>query len=390
MECELSEKELIDLQIDEKSSLESIYEKAFRVKVENVWILTLKLDYLIRIFHFKDEKETKNVKVQQKKEKCRNLLRGHCKFGDRCRYSHELEVETKKKKNHLDDFLFELEIRFPYNTKYPYEPPLIFLKTDAVIPSLVKLHICKKLYDAAKIFAEDGIPSVYAITELLQNEECIKEHLSKEVDFISPNQKLFDPEQTKRPSRIRSSHYEKGKTNRDNKKIQSDMERARQDQILIYLHKSRMKEDQYQEMLEVRKNLPAWNLRKDILNTINQSQVVVISGETGCGKSTQVPQYIFDEWLSNYDSDKKHIEIVCTQPRRISALGVSERVSTERLEKVGNTVGYQIRLESKISVKTRITFCTTGILLRKLEGEPTLPNVTHVIIDEVHERSEER
>lgn len=65
-------------------------------------------------------------------------------------------------------------------------------------------------------------------------------------------------------------------------------------------------------------------------------------------------------------------------------------MADERAEKVGGTVGYQIRLESKVSASTRLTFCTTGILLRRLEAETTLPNVTHIIVDEVHERSEER
>lgn len=361
----------------------------FKVKVDNVWILSLELNYLVQIFHNKERKEIKNVKLQ-KKEKCKNIIRGHCKYGDRCRFSHEVEVEISNKNKHLEDFTFELEIRFPPNIKYPYEPPLIFLRTDAAIPALAKLHISKRLYDEAKILSDDGIPSIYTVTELVQNEETIREHLKQEVDFISPNQKLFDLDPSPKPSRIRSSHYEKGKLNRDNKKAQNDSEIAKQDQIIAYLYKSRMKEDEYQELLDTRKKLPAWNLRNEILNSINQSQVVVVSGETGCGKSTQVPQYIFDDWIKNYDNDKKHIEIVCTQPRRISALGVAERVSTERLEKVGNTVGYQIRLESKISKKTRITFCTTGILLRRLEGEPNLPNVSHIIIDEVHERSEER
>ena len=80
---------------------------------------------------------------------------------------------------------------------------------------------------------------------------------------------------------------------------------------------------------------------------------------------------------------------VCTQPRRISAIGVAERVASERVERIGNVVGYQIRLESKMSSSTRLLFCTTGILLRRLESDPDLSDVTHVIVDEVHERSEE-
>lgn len=85
----------------------------------------------------------------------------------------------------------------------------------------------------------------------------------------------------------------------------------------------------------------------------------------------------------------KHVEIICTQPRRLSAIGVAERVADERNERIGNTVGYQIRLENKISSSTRLTFCTTGILLRRLQSDPMLESVSHIIVDEVHERSEE-
>ena len=90
-----------------------------------------------------------------------------------------------------------------------------------------------------------------------------------------------------------------------------------------------------------------------------------------------------------YPNFPLHLFSVCTQPRRISAIGVAERVAAERVERVGNVVGYQIRLESKTSSSTRLMFCTTGILLRRLESDPDLTDVSHVIVDEVHERSEE-
>lgn len=106
----------------------------------------------------------------------------------------------------------------------------------------------------------------------------------------------------------------------------------------------------------------------------------------------QVPQFILDDWIINrsQSENKSHINIICTQPRRISAIGVAKRVAAERDESIGNTIGYQIRLESKMSSKTRLTFCTMGILLQRLSGDLELSDVTHVIVDEVHERSAER
>lgn len=93
-------------------------------------------------------------------------------------------------------------------------------------------------------------------------------------------------------------------------------------------------------------------------------QVLVISGETGCGKTTQLPQYILEEEIARLCG--AHCSIICTQPRRISAISVAARISSERGENLGETVGYQIRLEAKRSDQTRLLFCTTGILLRQL------------------------
>ena len=98
---------------------------------------------------------------------------------------------------------------------------------------------------------------------------------------------------------------------------------------------------------------------------MSAAPVVVLSGETGCGKSTQVPQFILERAIS--ENRGAETNIVCTQPRRISAIGLAERVAAERLEKCGDVVGYSVRLESKLDRdKTRLHFCTMGILLRRL------------------------
>ena len=109
----------------------------------------------------------------------------------------------------------------------------------------------------------------------------------------------------------------------------------------------------------------------------------MITGDTGSGKTTQVPQYL----LELYSERNEPVRIICTQPRRIAAISVAERVANERGEQLGGTVGYQIRLENRMSSKTALMFCTTGILLRTLMyQEGNLERVTHLIIDEVHER----
>ncbi|XP_061172936.1 3'-5' RNA helicase YTHDC2-like isoform X2 [Saccostrea echinata] len=137
------------------------------------------------------------------------------------------------------------------------------------------------------------------------------------------------------------------------------------------------------ELDAFRNTLPVFKHKEEIIHSISSNRIILITGETGSGKTTQIPQMILDDCTVN----NKRCRILCTQPRRIAALSIAERVSAERGEKVGQTVGYQIRLESKVSPKTLLTFCTNGVLLRTLmNGSHSLSTVTHVIVDEVHER----
>ncbi len=140
----------------------------------------------------------------------------------------------------------------------------------------------------------------------------------------------------------------------------------------------------YRAMLRQREGLPIWSKRAEIVRLIDEHSVVVLSGATGSGKSTQVPQFLLDHYIEN--SKGSEVNILVTQPRRISAISLCERVAAERCEEVGQTVGYSIRLDSCISGATALTFVTTGLLLRRLQEDPELLGVSHVVVDEVHER----
>ncbi|KAJ4311099.1 hypothetical protein N0V94_008115 [Neodidymelliopsis sp. IMI 364377] len=145
----------------------------------------------------------------------------------------------------------------------------------------------------------------------------------------------------------------------------------------------------YQHMLVGRMNLPVYGFRDSILSTIDKNQVTIICGETGCGKSTQIPSFILEHQLSQ----GKVCKVYCTEPRRISAISLAQRVSEELgegpkdLGSMRSLVGYAIRLESKTSAQTRLVYATVGVVLRMLEGPKGLGEVTHLVIDEVHERS---
>ncbi|XP_026321483.1 ATP-dependent RNA helicase DHX36-like isoform X2 [Hyposmocoma kahamanoa] len=141
----------------------------------------------------------------------------------------------------------------------------------------------------------------------------------------------------------------------------------------------------YKEMKEFRDRLPTYKKSQELLDVINNNQVVVISGETGCGKSTQVPQIILDDAICK--GKGANVKILVTQPRRIAASSLAARVAEERAEPMGSSVGYAVRLE-KVDARSRgsIMFVTTGILLAELEVNQGLVNNSHVILDEVHER----
>jgi ATP-dependent RNA helicase DHX57 len=147
-------------------------------------------------------------------------------------------------------------------------------------------------------------------------------------------------------------------------------------------------------LLESRRTLPAWSVRAQILTAVEDNLVTIISGETGSGKSTQSVQFVLDDLIQRELGESANI--LCTQPRRISALGLADRVAEERGSKAGNEVGYIIRGDSKVKRgTTKITFMTTGVLLRRLQTSggseddiaAALADVSHVFIDEVHERA---
>ncbi|XP_043555465.1 ATP-dependent RNA helicase A isoform X1 [Chiloscyllium plagiosum] len=138
-----------------------------------------------------------------------------------------------------------------------------------------------------------------------------------------------------------------------------------------------------QHILNERSQLPVKNFEDEILKSVNCNPVIIIRGQTGCGKTTQVPQYILDEYIRSGRGSE--CNIVVTQPRRISAVSVAERVGCERGEELGKSCGYSVRFESILPrPHGSIMFCTVGVLLRKLEAG--LRGISHVIVDEIHER----
>jgi ATP-dependent RNA helicase DHX8/PRP22 len=126
--------------------------------------------------------------------------------------------------------------------------------------------------------------------------------------------------------------------------------------------------------------LPVLEYRKTIIDMIKANQVIVLTGETGSGKTTQIPQYVAASagWAGR---------IGVTQPRRVAAVSVAKRVAEEVAVPIGAEVGYAIRFEDITSPKTAIKFLTDGILLREILSDRLLSNYAFIMLDEAHERS---
>ncbi|KAF4832570.1 Pre-mRNA-splicing factor ATP-dependent RNA helicase-like protein cdc28 [Colletotrichum siamense] len=133
---------------------------------------------------------------------------------------------------------------------------------------------------------------------------------------------------------------------------------------------------------ETRKSLPIYAYRDDFLAAMEKYQILVIVGETGSGKTTQLPQYLHEAGYT-----KNGLKVGCTQPRRVAAMSVAARVADEVGVKVGQEVGYSIRFEDNTSDKTILKYMTDGMLLREFMTEPDLAGYSAIMIDEAHERT---
>ncbi|XP_028320470.1 ATP-dependent DNA/RNA helicase DHX36 [Gouania willdenowi] len=155
-----------------------------------------------------------------------------------------------------------------------------------------------------------------------------------------------------------------------------------------YLKIDMQNRNKHNDMLKFREKLPSYGKKEELVELINANRVLVVSGETGCGKTTQVTQFILDDHIERDVGST--CRVVCTQPRRISAISVAERVAAERAESVGNgnSCGYQIRLQSRLPRRQgSILYCTTGIILQWLRSDQLLSTISHLVLDEIHERN---
>ncbi|KAI1390747.1 P-loop containing nucleoside triphosphate hydrolase protein [Hypoxylon trugodes] len=286
----------------------------------------------------------------------------------------QIRIDSVKNGPKMD---VETYAQFRRSSRYPSE---VIVAVVADLPSYIKLSVVKKtLAYLNESLSEEPMKIYFAVDWVQQNINSIIENPGKLRD-ISGVASTAAETRAAVPARQRFSRHPKPLSWAVDARSREEWQK-RQDNSTL------------KEMISQRQKLPAWQARDLVVSTVSRDQVTIIAGETGSGKSTQSVQFILDDLYSKGFGNAA--SIICTQPRRISALGLADRVSEERCSKLGQEVGYSIRGENKVSAQTKITFVTTGVLLRRLQTSggrtedvvASLADVSHVVIDEVHERS---
>lgn len=300
----------------------------------------------------------------------------------------------------------------PGRQEYPLAPPTLAIRSDDPAHRQGVAVLTRQLADV--VIQSLGRPMLHDVISHIEENfpNCIRQAMDLPPPPPSSSLQMAVPSATvsQTPQAMQHNDAEqRGRlrpVNRAQVKVKVELE-TQQRHLEFLEQESRRLLQHYQalvtknssSLVAARQKLPAYKERDQVIRAVRQSRVVVISGATGCGKSTQVPQFILEDAILSGQGGS--CNIIVTQPRRISAVGLATRVAAERGESVGDVVGYSVRLDSKRSKRTRVLFCTTRILLRMLmqshtgsldEGDgatTVLKGTTHVILDEVHERSME-
>ncbi|TCD63345.1 hypothetical protein EIP91_005646 [Steccherinum ochraceum] len=261
-------------------------------------------------------------------------------------------------------------------------PPPMYI-TSNTLPAYIRLHLLSQLLTAFKTTSliEPGESFLMGSLRLVEEEWArIQDHGPPEVSVVL--QHLLVKRSVLNPAAAEDESLDAPRRGTAKRSPRRRLDVRSDDQVKVDFQTTR-RDPKFKDILDSRKRLPASAAEGQFLDLLARNQCVVVVGETGCGKTTQLPQFILDSLIvANQGSIAS---IVVTQPRRLSAIGVATRVSSERLE--DGSVGYAIRGESKQTEKTKLLFCTTGVVLRRLASGERLQNVSHVIVDEVHERS---
>lgn len=218
-----------------------------------------------------------------------------------------------------------------------------------------------------------------------KSEVLTRRHKEKEKGYEKSEVQLWEDEQT---AKVKAQIRKPQRVSADDYDYVFDIESSvKFDQMPLDVSKQMLEkqldeaEKKVKTIQETRESLPVFKYREELLDALANHQVLVVVGETGSGKSTQIPQYVASAGYTD------HGMIAITQPRRVAAMSVAQRVAEESQCKVGTEVGYSVRFEDRTSPNTKIKFCTDGVLLREAMSDVQLSKYSVIMIDEAHERS---
>jgi pre-mRNA-splicing factor ATP-dependent RNA helicase DHX16 len=215
-------------------------------------------------------------------------------------------------------------------------------------------------------------------SEALTRKHKGRDYEKSEVQLWEDEQTRKTRDQIKKPERVSAEDYDFVFDTEQNIKF---------DAPLIDLEKQRLQanldeaEKKANTIEETRKSLPIYKYKDEFLQAVRDHQTIVLVGQTGSGKTTQLTQYLLEGGFATTG------KIMCTQPRRVAAISVANRVAAEVGTRVGKKVGYQVRFESATSEETKIEYSTDGLTLRLLLSDAALSDYSVVILDEAHERT---
>lgn len=208
----------------------------------------------------------------------------------------------------------------------------------------------------------------------------------KEKGYEKSEVQLWEDEQTakvraqiKKPERVSAEDYDYVFDTEQNIKFDAPVIDLEKQRLQANLDEAEVKAKNIEE---TRKSLPIYKYRDDFLQAVTDHQIMVLVGATGSGKTTQLTQYLNEAGYA-----KSGLRIGCTQPRRVAAISVANRVAAEVGTKIGRRVGYSVRFESSMSDDTQIEYMTDGLALRLCLTDPVLSDYSVMILDEAHERT---
>ncbi len=262
---------------------------------------------------------------------------------------------------------------------YPSTPPVLLLRGCSSTP--LQLEFIRRIFDQE--LTNGGEPVMFE-AYTVANDLLSEGYIGAAVDTLSQRRSsaaaaanMSSGTSTQHPKTFKATRKRNRATPRDSRRSFWNMPPA------SYPPATPFPSTVPGSLKRARDNLPASKARPEffrILHNPQNKQVILVTGETGCGKTTQIPQFILEENPTS--------KIVVAQPRRLAATGVAGRVANERGEPEPgrDSVGYVVRGDRALGNNARLVFCTTGVLLRQLQDPSALDNITHLVIDEVHER----